>query len=61
MNFLVRKLSKGLVFDFVLHLDLYQTIIPSAGWVIDGKEEDLIDSLNLHDVAVIRAKKGFLL
>ncbi|REJ11625.1 MAG: hypothetical protein C6W58_17980 [Bacillaceae bacterium] len=53
--------SKGLEFDFVLHLDLYQTIIPSAGWVIDGKEEDLIDSLNLHYVAVTRAKKGIIL
>ncbi|WP_144612336.1 UvrD-helicase domain-containing protein [Bacillus cereus] len=53
--------SKGLEFDFVLHLDLYQTIIPSGGWVIQGNDEELMDSLNLHYVAVTRAKKGIIL
>ncbi|PFI96199.1 hypothetical protein COI88_28705 [Bacillus cereus] len=53
--------SKGLEFDVVLHLDLYQYIIPSYGWIKHENIQEYRDSLNLHYVAVTRARKGVIL
>lgn len=47
--------SKGLEFEIVFHLDLYKYILPSRGWTIDGNKNELIESLNLHYVAITRA------
>lgn len=56
--------SKGLEFDVVLHLDLYDWIIPKRQ-VVDGASEPVFDNydqcLNLHYVGVTRAKKGCIL
>ena len=51
--------SKGLEFDIVLHLDLYRFIIPSFG----ARESIAIwnEDLNLHYVAITRAKKACFL
>lgn len=53
--------SKGLEFDIVIHLDLYQFILPGYDWLVKGDIEAYIDSLNLHYVGVTRAKKALFL
>jgi superfamily I DNA/RNA helicase len=47
--------SKGLEFDVVIHLDLHNWILPNK------KPEDWTQDLNLHYVALTRAKKGCVL
>ncbi len=54
--------SKGLEFDIVFHLDLYEWILPAKG--IDNGQQYHINfsqDLNLHYVGVTRAKKGCIL
>ncbi|WP_031546629.1 UvrD-helicase domain-containing protein [Salinicoccus luteus] len=53
--------SKGLEFDIVIHLDLYQFILPSYDWIVKRDIEAYKDSLNLHYVGVTRAKKALFL
>jgi superfamily I DNA/RNA helicase len=53
--------AKGLEFDVVIHLDLYQTIIPGYGWSVKGDRNDLKDSENLHFVGITRARKALIL
>lgn len=55
---------KGLEFDIVIHLDLYSFILPSktkknGNWVIDS--ESLHQDINLHYVAITRARKACFL
>ena len=45
--------SKGLEFDIVFHLDLYEYIFPKK---YDGKYSDYKQDLNSHYVALTRAK-----
>src|SRR6185312_333054 len=52
--------SKGLEFDIVFHLDLYQWIIPSFQ-AIKGDEKEKIQSVNLHYVGITRAKQACIL
>ncbi len=52
--------SKGLEFDIVFHLDLYQWIIPSYA-AINGDQKEKIQSVNLHYVGITRAKKACIL
>jgi len=52
--------AKGLEFDIVFHLDLYNKVIPSKR-AIDGNELDKKEDLNLHYVGITRAKKCCLL
>ena len=47
--------SKGLEFKLVIHLDLYDYIIPSYS-SINNKEYD--EDINLHYVAITRAKEA---
>lgn len=54
--------SKGLEFNIVFHLDLYEWILPAKG--IDNNEQfyrSYSQDLNLHYVGVTRAKKACLL
>jgi DNA helicase-2/ATP-dependent DNA helicase PcrA len=53
VNILSLHKSKGLEFDIVFHLDLYQWIMPPY----KATEEDYEQALNLHYVGVTRAKK----
>lgn len=53
--------SKGLEFDVVIHLDLYQYILPEYDWLIKQDYESYLDSLNLHYVGVTRAVKALFL
>lgn len=53
--------SKGLEFDCVIHLDLYKYNLPGGGWTIEGDIKDYEDTLNLHYVAVTRARKALIL
>ncbi|HBG49566.1 MAG TPA: hypothetical protein DDW90_08720 [Cyanobacteria bacterium UBA9971] len=48
--------SKGLEFDIVFHLDLYNYIIPIFG-AIKGNLALEKEDLNLHYVGITRAKK----
>lgn len=56
--------SKGLEFDFVFHLDLYDYILPRRE-IIKGCYDEVFTNyqqcLNLHYVGVTRAKKGVAL
>lgn len=52
--------SKGLEFDVVFHLDLYQWIIPSYP-AVNGDAKEMIQSVNLHYVGITRAKKACVL
>jgi len=54
--------SKGLEFDIVFHLDLYEWILPAKG--IENRQPYYINfnqDLNLHYVGVTRAKKACIL
>ncbi|MFW2606386.1 UvrD-helicase domain-containing protein [Aliarcobacter butzleri] len=54
--------SKGLEFDIVFHLDLYEWILPAKG--IENRQQYHINfrqDLNLHYVGVTRAKKACIL
>lgn len=53
VNILTLHKSKGLEYDIVFHLDLYQWIMPPY----KATEEDYEQALNLHYVGVTRAKK----
>ncbi|MDD9267865.1 UvrD-helicase domain-containing protein [Paenibacillus sp. GCM10023248] len=53
--------SKGLEFDVVIHLDLYQYIIPGYDWVVKGIKKEFHESRNLHYVGVTRARKALFL
>jgi superfamily I DNA/RNA helicase len=53
--------SKGLEFDVVIHLDLYQFIIPGYDWVVKGIKREFYESRNLHYVGITRAKKALFL
>mgnify|MGYP001039481061 CR=1 FL=1 len=53
--------SKGLEFDVVIHLDLYQYILPEYDWIQHQDYENYLDSLNLHYVGVTRAVKALFL
>ncbi|MGN6645690.1 MAG: 3'-5' exonuclease, partial [Cytophaga sp.] len=58
--------SKGLEFDVVIHLDLYEWILPKKqpGVNNDWKNpvfSNWIQDINLHYVGITRAKKGCLL
>ncbi|WP_454803180.1 UvrD-helicase domain-containing protein [Mucilaginibacter phyllosphaerae] len=48
--------SKGLEFDAVLHLDLYEWILPYKNYA-DGSYPNLSQDVNLHYVGITRAKK----
>jgi len=54
--------SKGLEFDLVFHLDLYEYILPRKTWN-NGKAvfPDLHQAINLHYVATTRAKEACVL
>ena len=51
--------SKGLEFDLVFHLSLYDWILPRKG--NDVKQSDYIQDINLHYVGVTRAKRWCVL
>ncbi|MFJ4116999.1 UvrD-helicase domain-containing protein [Pseudomonas psychrophila] len=56
--------SKGLEFDMVLHLDLYDWVFPKRAYTGDFNEEvfpEWDQDLNLHYVGVTRAKKWCVL
>lgn len=53
--------SKGLEFEVVVHLDLYQYILPEYNWIRYEDYESYSDSLNLHYVGVTRAIKAIFL
>jgi superfamily I DNA/RNA helicase len=63
INILTLHKSKGLEYDFVFHLDLYEWIFPNKQ---PGKNNDFknpifgdwIQDLNLHYVGITRARKG---
>lgn len=50
--------SKGLEFSLVFHLDLYEWILPNK---YDGKFSNFIQDINLHYVAITRAKQCCIL
>lgn len=52
--------SKGLEFDIVFHLDLYDYILPGYD-AMSGNQESLNQDLNLHYVGITRAKKACIL
>jgi DNA helicase-2/ATP-dependent DNA helicase PcrA len=54
--------SKGLEFDIVFHLDLYEWIFPAKG-IENGQQYHINfhQDLNLHYVGVTRAKKACIL
>lgn len=56
--------SKGLEFDFVFHLDLYDWILPRREFIkgsFDVVFSDYEQCLNLHYVGITRAKKAVVL
>ncbi|WP_353232294.1 ATP-dependent helicase [Pseudomonas helleri] len=56
--------SKGLEFDFVVHLDLYDWVFPSRTYTGNFNEEVFSDwdqDLNLHFVGITRARKWCVL
>lgn len=63
VNILTLHKSKGLEYDFVFHLDLYEWVFPNKQ---PGKNNDFknpvygdwIQDLNLHYVGITRARKG---
>ena len=63
INILTLHKSKGLEFDIVLHLDLYEWILPNKKPGPNNDFDNLIygnwdQDLNLHYVGITRAKKG---
>jgi len=63
VNILTLHKSKGLEYDFVFHLDLYEWVFPNKqpGQNNDFKNPiygDWIQDLNLHYVGITRARKG---
>ncbi|MEQ5727930.1 UvrD-helicase domain-containing protein [Providencia alcalifaciens] len=56
--------SKGLEFDFVFHLDLYDWILPKRVF-IEGNYDVVFENeqqcINLHYVGITRARKGIVL
>ncbi|HEN4771749.1 TPA: ATP-binding domain-containing protein, partial [Legionella pneumophila] len=52
--------SKGLEFEIVFHLDIYQWTIPSYE-ALKGNQKEMIQSLNLHYVGITRAKQACFL
>lgn len=66
INILTLHKSKGLEYDVVIHLDLYEWILPNKkpGPNNDFKNpiySNIIQDLNLHYVGITRAKKGCFL
>lgn len=53
--------AKGLEFEIVFHLDLYQYIIPGFNAAVKGDITELTQDLNLHYVGVTRAKQAVVL
>jgi len=55
--------SKGLEFDLVFHLDLYEYIMPSESFKENGQRcfNDYEQDINLHYVGITRAKKCCIL
>jgi DNA helicase-2/ATP-dependent DNA helicase PcrA len=53
--------SKGLEFEVVFHLDLYDWILPGYEWIKNNDKEDWIQTINLHYVGITRAKKACFL
>lgn len=53
VNILSLHKSKGLEYDIVFHMDLYEYVMPPYM----GTQEDYEQSLNLHYVGITRAKK----
>lgn len=53
--------AKGLEFEIVFHLDLYQFIIPGSDAIRKGDAAALRQDLNLHYVGVTRAKQAVVL
>ncbi|CNJ88197.1 ATP-dependent DNA helicase Rep [Yersinia frederiksenii] len=56
--------SKGLEFDFVFHIDLYDWILPRRAFIKGSYDivfENEEQCLNLHYVGITRAKKGIVL
>lgn len=56
--------SKGLEFDIVFHLDLYDWILPSREFIKDCYDEVFTDEkqcLNLHYVGITRARKYIIM
>jgi DNA helicase-2/ATP-dependent DNA helicase PcrA len=56
--------SKGLEFDFVVHLDLYDWVFPTRNYTGNFNEEVFSDwdqDLNLHFVGITRARKWCVL
>ncbi|WP_276133069.1 UvrD-helicase domain-containing protein [Polluticoccus soli] len=58
--------SKGLEFEFVFHLDLYEWVLPQKGPGPDNDwdhpvYDDWAQDINLHYVAISRAKKACML
>jgi len=65
LNIMTLHKSKGLEFDVIIHLDLYEWIFPSKQ-VIDNdfnnpKYSNWSQDLNLHYVGLTRARKGCVL
>lgn len=52
--------SKGLEFDIVFHLDLYQWILPSYQ-AVKGNKNEMRQSVNLHYVGITRARIACIL
>lgn len=52
--------AKGLEFDVVFHLDLYNWILPGYK-SLKGDASELTQDLNLHYVSITRAKKFVIL
>ena len=57
VNILSLHKSKGLEYDIVFHMDLYEFIMPPY----KGSQEEYEQSLNLHYVGITRAKKACFL
>ena len=66
VNILTLHKSKGLEYDFIFHLDLYEWVFPNKQ---PGPKNDFnnpvygdwIQDLNLHYVGITRARKGCFL
>lgn len=66
VNILTIHKSKGLEYDFVVHLDLYEWILPNKQPGLNNDfnnpiYKDLKQDINLHYVGITRARKGCLL
>ncbi|AUM63298.1 hypothetical protein C0R09_01315 [Brevibacillus laterosporus] len=52
---------KGLEYDVVIHLDLYQFILPGYDWIVNQDESELQASKYLHYVGITRAKEALII